>query len=143
MDSDTTGKLSFEEFKYSQNNIKKWQAIHKRFCVEGSGTIDRSEHPGPCEAAGLHVNEHLYSMIIRGYSDEGGDADFDNFVSCLFRLDTMFWTFRSLDKCGTGQIQVSIQEWLQLAVFLDENTRPQPLSPRCSSPLGLFGLCQG
>lgn len=27
MDSDTTGKLGFEEFKYVWNNIKTWQAI--------------------------------------------------------------------------------------------------------------------
>lgn len=47
MDSDTTGKLSFEEFKYSQNNIKKWQAIYKQFCVEGSGTHLPPRVPSP------------------------------------------------------------------------------------------------
>lgn len=37
MDSDTTGKLGFEEFKYLWNNIKKWQAIYKQFDVDCSG----------------------------------------------------------------------------------------------------------
>lgn len=40
--------------------------------------------------SGFHLNEHLYSMIIRRYSDEGGNMDFDNFISCLVRLDAMF-----------------------------------------------------
>lgn len=40
--------------------------------------------------AGFHLNEHLYNMIIRRYSDEAGNMDFDNFISCLVRLDAMF-----------------------------------------------------
>ncbi|XP_076407764.1 calpain small subunit 1 isoform X2 [Peromyscus maniculatus bairdii] len=117
MDSDTTGKLGFEEFKYLWNNIKKWQAIYKRFDVDRSGTISSSELPGAFEAAGFHLNEHLYNMIIRRYSDESGSMDFDNFISCLVRLDAMFRAFKSLDKNGTGQIQVNIQEWLQLTMY--------------------------
>uniref|UniRef100_A0A452S3H7 Calpain small subunit 1 n=1 Tax=Ursus americanus TaxID=9643 RepID=A0A452S3H7_URSAM len=108
--SDTTGKLGFQEFKYLWNNIKKWQAIYKQFDVDRSGTICSSELPGAFEAAGFHLNEHLYNMIIRRYSDEGGNMDFDNFISCLVRLDAMFRAFKSLDKNGTGQIQVNIQE---------------------------------
>ncbi|MBZ3887026.1 Calpain small subunit 1, partial [Sciurus carolinensis] len=126
MDSDTTGKLGFEEFKYLWNNIKKWQAIYKQFDFDRSGTICSSELPGAFEAAGFHLNEHLYNMIIRRYSDEGGNMDFDNFISCLVRLDAMFRAFKSLDKDGTGQIQVNIQEvrtpflgcgWLQLTMY--------------------------
>lgn len=96
MDSDTTGKLGF---------------------LDRSGTICSSELPGAFEAAGFHLNEHLYNMIIRRYSDEGGNMDFDNFISCLVRLDAMFRAFKSLDKDGTGQIQVNIQEWLQLTMY--------------------------
>lgn len=40
--------------------------------------------------SGFHLNEHLYNMIIRRYSDEEGNMDFDNFISCLVRLDAMF-----------------------------------------------------
>lgn len=117
MDSDTTGKLGFEEFKYLWNNIKKWQAIYKRFDTDQSGTIGSHELPGAFEAAGFHLNEHLYNMIIRRYADESGNMDFDNFISCLVRLDAMFRAFKSLDKNGTGQIQVNIQEWLQLTMY--------------------------
>ncbi|KAM7339945.1 hypothetical protein ACRRTK_000560 [Alexandromys fortis] len=92
-------------------------AIYKRFDVDRSGTISPSELPGAFEAAGFHLNEHLYSMIIRRYSDENGSMDFDNFISCLVRLDAMFRAFKSLDKNGTGQIQVNIQEWLQLTMY--------------------------
>uniref|UniRef100_A0A0G2K6H7 Calpain, small subunit 1 n=1 Tax=Rattus norvegicus TaxID=10116 RepID=A0A0G2K6H7_RAT len=115
--SDTTGKLGFEEFKYLWNNIKKWQGIYKRFDTDRSGTIGSNELPGAFEAAGFHLNQHIYSMIIRRYSDETGNMDFDNFISCLVRLDAMFRAFRSLDKNGTGQIQVNIQEWLQLTMY--------------------------
>uniref|UniRef100_A0A2I2YI56 Calpain small subunit 1 n=1 Tax=Gorilla gorilla gorilla TaxID=9595 RepID=A0A2I2YI56_GORGO len=72
---------------------------------------------GAFEAAGFHLNEHLYNMIIRRYSDESGNMDFDNFISCLVRLDAMFRAFKSLDRDGTGQIQVNIQEWLQLTMY--------------------------
>ncbi|XP_074713458.1 calpain small subunit 1 [Strix uralensis] len=46
MDSDTTGKLGFEEFKYLWNNIKKWQCIYKQFDTDRSGTIGAQELPG-------------------------------------------------------------------------------------------------
>eukprot|EP00069_Balaena_mysticetus_P008289 bmy_05922T0 len=91
MDSDTTGKLGFEEFKYLWNNIKKWQAIYKQFDIDGSGTIGSSELPGAFEAAGA---------------------------------------FKSLDKDGTGQIQVNIQEHYNSSYLgyrkLEEQSYPEP-----------------
>ncbi|EPY83047.1 calpain small subunit 1 [Camelus ferus] len=90
MDSDTTGKM---------------------------GTIGSSKLPGDFEAAGFRLNDHLYNMTIGRYSDEVGNMDFDNFISCLVRLDAMFRAFKSLDKDGTGQTQVNIQEWLQLTMY--------------------------
>uniref|UniRef100_A0A5F8HJW3 Calpain small subunit 1 n=1 Tax=Monodelphis domestica TaxID=13616 RepID=A0A5F8HJW3_MONDO len=112
-----TGKLGFEEFKYLWNNIKKWQAIYKQFDTDRSGTIGSNELPGAFEAAGFRLNPELYQMIIRRYSDEDGNMDFDNFISCLVRLDAMFRAFKSLDKDGSGQIRVNIQEWLQLTMY--------------------------
>ncbi|XP_026571078.1 calpain small subunit 1 [Pseudonaja textilis] len=117
MDSDTTGKLGFEEFKYLWNNIKKWQCIYKQYDADRSGTIGSSELPGAFEAAGFHLNQQLYAMIVRRYSDENGNMDFDNFISCLVRLDAMFRAFKSLDRDGSGQIRVTLKEWLQLTMY--------------------------
>ncbi|XP_065427888.1 calpain small subunit 1-like [Chrysemys picta bellii] len=88
--SDTTGKLGFEEFKYLWGNVKKWQCVYKQYDTDRSGTIGSSELPGAFEAAGFRLNEQLYQMIVRRYSDENGHMDFDNFISCLVHLDAMF-----------------------------------------------------
>ncbi|XP_044124452.1 calpain small subunit 1 [Bufo gargarizans] len=117
MDSDSTGKLGFEEFKYLWNNIKKWQAVYKRYDTDRSGTIGSSELPLAFQAAGFQLNGELYQMIIRRYSDEKGEMDFDNFLCCLVRLDAMFRAFKSLDKDGDGKIRVTMQEWLQLTMY--------------------------
>lgn len=39
--------------------------------------------------AGFPLNEQLYKMIVRRYSDEQENMDFDNFIGCLVRLDAM------------------------------------------------------
>uniref|UniRef100_A0A8C6YAY0 Calpain small subunit 1 n=1 Tax=Naja naja TaxID=35670 RepID=A0A8C6YAY0_NAJNA len=107
MDSDTTGKLGFEEFKYLWNNIKKWQCIYKQYDADRSGTIGSRELPGAFEAAGFHLNQQLYAMIVRRYSDESGNMDFDNFISCLVRLDAMF-------RKWLGQRLKTIHQWSYL-----------------------------
>ncbi|XP_007532770.1 calpain small subunit 2 [Erinaceus europaeus] len=117
MDSDTTGKLGFEEFKYLWNNIKKWQCVYKQFDRDCSGSLRSTQLPGALQAAGFQLSEQLYQMIVRRYADEDGSMDFNSFISCLVRLDAMFRAFRSLDRDADGLIQVSIKEWLQLTMY--------------------------
>uniref|UniRef100_A0A673AAM4 Calpain small subunit 1-like n=1 Tax=Sphaeramia orbicularis TaxID=375764 RepID=A0A673AAM4_9TELE len=117
MDSDSTGKLGFHEFKYLWNNIKKWQGVYKAHDTDRSGVISASELPGAFAAAGFRLNDAMYEMIIRRYSDENGDMDFDNYIGCLVRLDAMCRAFRTLDKDNNGTIKVNIQEWLQLTMY--------------------------
>ncbi|XP_029475931.1 calpain small subunit 1 [Rhinatrema bivittatum] len=116
LDSDSTGKLGFEEFKYLWNNIKKWQAVYKRFDADRSGTISASELPGAFEAAGFRLNGQLYQMIFRKYADENACMDFDNYICCLVRLDAMFRAFKVLDKDGNGNIKVTLEEWLMVTM---------------------------
>ncbi|XP_075017213.1 calpain small subunit 2 [Calonectris borealis] len=117
MDSDTNGKLGFEEFKYLWNNIKKWQCVYKQYDTDQSGTVGRAQLPGALKAAGFHLNEQLCQVIVRRYADEDGSMDFNNFISCLVRLDSMFRAFKSLDRDGDGQIKMTIEDWLQLTMY--------------------------
>ncbi|XP_026233113.1 calpain small subunit 1b [Anabas testudineus] len=117
MDSDSTGKLGFHEFKYLWDNIKKWQAIYLKQDSDRSGLISASELPAAFKAAGFPLNEQLYQLISRRYSDENGNMDFDNFIGCLVRLDAMCRAFKTLDKDNSGTIDLDIKEWLQLTMY--------------------------
>ncbi|GLD65692.1 calpain small subunit 1-like protein [Lates japonicus] len=117
MDSDSTGKLGFHEFKYLWNNIKRWQGIYLSHDTDHSGVIGSDELPKAFKAAGFPLNDQLYKLIIRRYSDEHGNMDFDNFIGCLVRLDAMCRAFKTLDKDNSGTIDLDIKEWLQLTMY--------------------------
>nr|XP_046246106.1 calpain small subunit 1b [Scatophagus argus]XP_046246107.1 calpain small subunit 1b [Scatophagus argus]XP_046246109.1 calpain small subunit 1b [Scatophagus argus] len=117
MDGDSTGKLGFHEFKYLWNNIKKWQGVYLSHDKDRSGVISSGELPDAFKTAGFPLNEQLYKLIIRRYSDEHGDMDFDNFIGCLVRLDAMCRAFKTLDKDNSGSIDLDIKEWLQLTMY--------------------------
>jgi len=117
MDSDTNGKLGFEEFKYLWNNIKKWQCVYKQYDTDQSGAVGRAQLLDALKAAGFHLNEQLCQVIVRRYANEVGGMDFNNFISCLVRLDSMFRAFKSLDRDGAGQIRMTIEDWLQLTMY--------------------------
>ncbi|XP_072548006.1 calpain small subunit 1-like [Salminus brasiliensis] len=117
MDTDSSGKLGFQEFKYLWNNIKKWQSVYKTYDADRSGTIGADELPAAFRAAGFPLSDQLFQMIIRRYSDESGNMDFDNYIGCLVRLDAMCRAFKTLDKGNTGMVKVNIKEWLQLMMY--------------------------
>ncbi|XP_001364251.4 calpain small subunit 2 [Monodelphis domestica] len=117
MDSDATGKLGFEEFKYLWNNIKKWQCVYKQYNTDHSTSLGGGQLKQAIQAAGFQLHEQLYQMIIRRYTEEDGSMEFTSFISCLVRLDAMFRAFKSLDGDRDGQVQVNIQEWLELTMY--------------------------
>ncbi|KAL8194981.1 UNVERIFIED_CONTAM: hypothetical protein K2H54_043495 [Gekko kuhli] len=118
MDSDTTGKLGFEQFKYLWNNIKKWQCVYKQYRSDTSGAIERPRLPAAFKAAGFRLHEQLYALIVRRYADEDdGSMDFNSFIGCLVRLDGMFRAFKALDRRGDGKVQMNIEDWLQLTMY--------------------------
>uniref|UniRef100_A0A4W5RDE3 EF-hand domain-containing protein n=1 Tax=Hucho hucho TaxID=62062 RepID=A0A4W5RDE3_9TELE len=63
------------------------------------------------------LNDQLFQLIVRRYSDEQGNKDLDNFIGCLVRLDAMCRAFKTLDKDDNGSIKVNIQELLQLTMY--------------------------
>ncbi|KAM3923204.1 calpain small subunit 1-like [Leptodactylus fuscus] len=117
MDSDGTGKLGFEEFKYLWNNIKKWQCIYKKFDTEGTGYIPGASMPAAVQAAGFQLDEQLHQLLIRRYADSNGNVNFDSFISSLVRMDCMFRAFKALDREGNGQVQCRLPDWLKLTIY--------------------------
>ncbi|XP_018597437.1 calpain small subunit 1-like [Scleropages formosus] len=116
MDHDNTGKLGFHEFKHLWNNIKKWQGVYKSYDQDRSGVIGADELPAAFRAAGFPLSDVQYQMIVRRYSDENGNMDFDNYIGCLVRLDAMCRAFKTLDVDNNGTIKLNLQEWLQMTM---------------------------
>ncbi|KPP64495.1 hypothetical protein Z043_117157, partial [Scleropages formosus] len=60
--------------------------------------------------AGFPLSDVQYQMIVRRYSDENGNMDFDNYIGCLVRLDAMCRAFKTLDVDNNGTIKLNLQE---------------------------------
>uniref|UniRef100_A0A8C8EKX4 Calpain-1 catalytic subunit n=1 Tax=Oncorhynchus tshawytscha TaxID=74940 RepID=A0A8C8EKX4_ONCTS len=90
MDTDGSGKLGLTEFHVLWEKIKRYLTIFRQFDLDKSGTMSSYEMRMALEAAGFKLTNHLFQLIILRYTEADLAVDFDNFVTCLVRLETMF-----------------------------------------------------
>uniref|UniRef100_A0A8B9N756 Calpain-1 catalytic subunit n=1 Tax=Accipiter nisus TaxID=211598 RepID=A0A8B9N756_9AVES len=90
MDKDGNGKLGLVEFNVLWNRIRNYLAIFRKFDLDKSGSMSAYEMRMALEAAGYKLNKKLHELIITRYAEPDLAIDFDNFVCCLVRLETMF-----------------------------------------------------
>lgn len=117
LDKDGTGKLGLVEFKILWSKIEKFLALYKERDADQSGCMSACEMRVAVEEAGFSLNNPLHQIIVARYSDTHLSIDFDNFVCCLIRLESLFKSFDSLDEDGDGQIQLGFQQWLSLSML--------------------------
>ncbi|XP_008426117.1 calpain-1 catalytic subunit [Poecilia reticulata] len=117
MDADGSGKLGLTEFHVLWEKIKRYLTIFREFDLDKSGTMSSYEMRMALESAGFKLNNHLFQLIILRYTEEDMAIDFDNFVTCLVRLETMFKTFKNMDTDGDGQISLNFFQWISLTMF--------------------------
>ncbi|XP_059501697.1 calpain-1 catalytic subunit-like [Stegostoma tigrinum] len=117
MDMDGNGKLGLVEFKKLWDRVQKYLKVYKKNDLDQSGTMSSSEMRVAVEEAGFHLNNQLTQIIVARYSDlDNLTLDFDNFVSCLVRLEAVFKMFNTLPKDGNGLIQLGMLQWLTLVL---------------------------
>uniref|UniRef100_A0A674I406 Calpain-1 catalytic subunit n=1 Tax=Terrapene triunguis TaxID=2587831 RepID=A0A674I406_9SAUR len=102
MDRDGNGKLGLVEFNILWNKIRSYLVVFRKFDLDKSGCMSAYEMRMALESAGFKLNKKLYELIITRYSEPDLAIDFDNFVCCLVRLETMFRFFQSLDTDKDG-----------------------------------------
>ncbi|KAM4565202.1 calpain-1 catalytic subunit [Fundulus diaphanus] len=117
MDADGSGKLGLTEFHVLWEKIKRYLTIFRQFDLDKSGTMSSYEMRMALESAGFKLNNHLFQLIILRYTEDDMAVDFDNFVTCLVRLETMFKTFKNMDTDGDGQISLNFFQWITLTMF--------------------------
>uniref|UniRef100_A0A3P8TRC7 Calpain-2 catalytic subunit n=1 Tax=Amphiprion percula TaxID=161767 RepID=A0A3P8TRC7_AMPPE len=90
LDRDGSGKLGLVEFKVLWIKIENYLKIYRNKDVDNSGTMSSTEMRIAVEEAGFSLNNALHQVIVARYSESDLTIDFDNFVSSLVRLETMF-----------------------------------------------------
>uniref|UniRef100_A0A4W5RM07 Calpain-1 catalytic subunit n=1 Tax=Hucho hucho TaxID=62062 RepID=A0A4W5RM07_9TELE len=123
MDTDGSGKLGLTEFHVLWEKIKRYLTIFRQFDLDKSGTMSSYEMRMALEAAGFKLTNHLFQLIILRYTEADLAVDFDNFVTCLVRLETMFSeSFFWIYFCS-GQIVYLLSlstfslQWISLTMF--------------------------
>ncbi|XP_023986510.1 calpain-2 catalytic subunit isoform X2 [Physeter macrocephalus] len=117
LDSDGSGKLGLKEFYVLWTKIQKYQKIYREIDVDRSGTMNSYEMRKALEEAGFRMPCQLHQVIVARFADDQLIIDFDNFVRCLVRLETLFRIFKQLDPEDTGMIQLDLISWLCFSVL--------------------------
>uniref|UniRef100_A0A3Q1E924 Calpain-2 catalytic subunit n=1 Tax=Acanthochromis polyacanthus TaxID=80966 RepID=A0A3Q1E924_9TELE len=95
LDKDGSGKLGVVEFRILWTKIEKFLDLYKERDADQSGCMSSSEMRMAVEAAGFSLNNPLHQIITARYSEPCLTIDFDNFVCCLIRLESLFSEFLS------------------------------------------------
>ncbi|XP_037679065.1 calpain-2 catalytic subunit [Choloepus didactylus] len=117
LDSDGSGKLGLKEFYILWTKIQKYQKIYREIDVDRSGTMNSYEMRKALEEAGFKLPCQLHQVIVARFADDELIIDFDNFVRCLVRLETLFKIFKQLDPENTGTIELDLISWLCFSVL--------------------------
>ncbi|XP_042367770.1 calpain-1 catalytic subunit [Plectropomus leopardus] len=117
MDTDGSGKLGLTEFHVLWEKIKRYLTIFRQFDLDKSGTMSSYEMRMALESAGFKLTNQLFQLIILRYTEADMTVDFDNFVTCLVRLETMFKTFQTMDTNKKGFMSLNFTQWITLTMF--------------------------
>nr|XP_020496015.1 calpain-1 catalytic subunit-like [Labrus bergylta] len=117
MDTDGSGKLGLTEFHVLWEKIKRYLTIFRQFDLDKSGTMSSYEMRMALESAGFKLTNQLFQLIILRYTEADMAVDFDNFVTCLVRLETMYKTFKTMDTDNDNLISLTFFQWITLTMF--------------------------
>uniref|UniRef100_A0A4X1SWC2 Calpain-2 catalytic subunit n=1 Tax=Sus scrofa TaxID=9823 RepID=A0A4X1SWC2_PIG len=110
MDSNGTGTLGLVEFKTLWWKIEKYLEIYRETDAKHLGTIDAHEMRAALQKAGFTLNNQVQQTIVTRYACSKLGIDFDGFLACMIRLETLFKIFSLLDKDQNGIVRLSLAE---------------------------------
>lgn len=117
MDESGNGKLGLAEFATLWKKIQKYLVIYKKNDMDGSGCMSTPEMRMALKEAGFSLNDCIHQNLAARYGDADMKIDFDNFVSCMMRLEMMFKVFKRIDVDNSGFIELDFFQWLTIAMI--------------------------
>uniref|UniRef100_A0A669D777 Calpain 9 n=1 Tax=Oreochromis niloticus TaxID=8128 RepID=A0A669D777_ORENI len=102
----------FSETKAETINHKRLllQMLFLSFDTDRSGKMSSYELRGALKAAGMQLNNQLLQLVGLRFADENYEIDFDDYLTCIVRLENMFRVFQAMDKFNRGRVQMNIMQ---------------------------------
>uniref|UniRef100_A0A3Q3MMW6 Calpain 2, (m/II) large subunit b n=1 Tax=Mastacembelus armatus TaxID=205130 RepID=A0A3Q3MMW6_9TELE len=104
------GKLGLGEFATLWKKVQRYLTVYKKNDLDNSGTMSTSEMRIAFKDTGFTLTNTIYQQLVARYADDDMSIDFDNFVSCLIRLEMMFKIFATLDPHKTGSVELDFNQ---------------------------------
>ncbi|XP_077341939.1 calpain-8-like [Lithobates pipiens] len=117
MDVDNTGTLSAEVYKTLCMKLDRYMKIFLEVDANHSGSIDAHEMRNALQTAGFNLNTRIQEIIVQRYVSSDLSINFEDFIACLIRMETLFKMFEILDADKSGSISLSLSEWLCAALI--------------------------
>uniref|UniRef100_A0A7N6FIG7 Calpain 9 n=1 Tax=Anabas testudineus TaxID=64144 RepID=A0A7N6FIG7_ANATE len=86
------------------------QMLFLAFDTDRSGKMSSYELRSALNAAGMRLNNQLLQLIGLRFADEDYEIDFDDYLTCIVRLENMFRAFQALDKFKRGRVKMNIMQ---------------------------------
>uniref|UniRef100_A0A7N8XNC4 Calpain 9 n=1 Tax=Mastacembelus armatus TaxID=205130 RepID=A0A7N8XNC4_9TELE len=85
------------------------QMLFLSFDTDRSGKMSSYELRSVLSAAGMRLNNQLLQLIGLRFADQNYEIDFDDYLTCIVRLENMFRTFQALDKFKRGRVRMNMR----------------------------------
>uniref|UniRef100_A0A673GEZ6 Calpain-9-like n=1 Tax=Sinocyclocheilus rhinocerous TaxID=307959 RepID=A0A673GEZ6_9TELE len=86
--------------------------------TDRSGRMSSYELRSALNAAGMNLNNKILQLLGLRFADENFDIDFDDYLTCIVRLENMFRVFQALDSQKKGVISLNMMQVKHLFLFL-------------------------
>ncbi|KAM9454324.1 calpain-9 [Clarias gariepinus] len=116
MDVDGSGMIEFQEFKVFWEKMKKWMMLFLSFDTDRSGCMSTYELRSALKSVGMQLNNQLLQLMALRFGDENFQIDFDQYLTCIVRLESMFRVFQALDTQNRGEVTMNFQQFLLLSM---------------------------
>uniref|UniRef100_A0A8C9TH04 Calpain-2 catalytic subunit-like n=1 Tax=Scleropages formosus TaxID=113540 RepID=A0A8C9TH04_SCLFO len=101
-------RLSLMEFHVLWLKIQKYLKIFENVDLDNSGTMSTHEMRGALAQAGFQVNDAVLQVVVSRYASPDFSINFDNYVSCLIRLEMLYSESSTQTPRGFFQCSPSI-----------------------------------
>ncbi|XP_071995844.1 calpain-8-like [Engystomops pustulosus] len=112
LDEQNTGTLGKVEFKKLCKKLQFYGRLFVEVDANVSGNIDAHEMRNALHKAGFNLSNRIHDVIIRRYITGNRAINFEDFIACMMRLETLFKMFNILDTDKDGKISLTLSEWV-------------------------------